>query len=148
MTRAVRIKVQEMFDESRHMPCPERAHRHCQVEVGIEAYVRMRAQFVKHVYSAVLGIAQLRGNMDLPVRERLLRGAHPLADSRFTRIDLLATTNEADNNSPIVMAIQAGDQESWLGLVKAWMVFLALHECSRLSKIPGTLRFVKDRNVV
>ena len=57
--------------------------------------------------------------MDVPFWKSTQEGADPLADACFAGIDFLPATNEADDNSPIIMPVQAGNQEFRFGLGEA-----------------------------
>src|SRR6185295_15552946 len=71
----------------------------------------------------------------------------PLADSRLTGIDLLSAAHETNDHRPVLMPIEAGDEEFWFGLVEVRAPLLALHEIDRLLEVPGPLGFIENSHV-
>src|SRR5688500_10806416 len=83
----------------------------------------------------------------MPIRKRTVQGIDPLANSCFSRMNLLATANETYDDYPIVMSIHTGDQELWFGVNKVENTFSSLQEISCLGLIPRTLCFIIKRNM-
>src|SRR5690606_10930324 len=71
----------------------------------------------------------------------------PFADTRFARINLLAAADKADNNGPILMPIEAADEELRLRLIEVWSLLSLKHELTRLVEIPCSLCFIKQRDM-
>ena len=63
----------------------------------------------KRISCRIFGIRQVRGNMNIPIGEGLLNGIKPSGNTSFTAINFLTTSHQANDDSPINMAIQIGD---------------------------------------
>ena len=85
--------------------------------------------------------------MHFPVLESFENCVQPLTDSGFTCVDFLPTTDEAYDNGPISVTINAGNQEFRFGLIEAGSVFFSRHEVCCLLQRPSTLRFIEENNV-
>src|SRR5215216_7836150 len=82
------------------------------------------------------------------MREGPCKRIQPFADSRLTPVDFLTTTDQTNNNSPVRMTIQAGNQKLGLGLIEVRASLLSLHKRRGLFQCPGSLRFVEDRDML
>src|SRR5262249_27978281 len=71
----------------------------------------------------------------------------PCVDSGFARINFLAAADKTDDDSPVFMAIHAGNQKLWFRLREAGSFLFALHEIRGLPQSPGTLRLIKNGNM-
>jgi hypothetical protein len=84
----------------------------------------------------------------MPLRECGVHSFQPSVDARFAGVDLLTATNKTDDECPVRVSVHVGNQELGFGLRESRLFFLALHEIRSLPKIPSTLRFVKDHDVL
>src|ERR1043166_2074138 len=95
----------------------------------------------------VLAVMELIRNINLPRRKGPINRLQPFPNSGLTRVDLLSSSNETEDNGPIGVSIEAREQELGLGLRKLSYATLALHEICGLGKIPSALGFIENRNV-
>src|SRR5438105_1412971 len=77
-----------------------------------------------------------------------LDGVHPRLDAGFACIDLLPATHKANNDCPILMSVEVGNEKLRLRLIETRSLLLPLHEVGSLLEIPGALRFVEDDDVL
>src|SRR5687767_3020763 len=96
----------------------------------------------------ILTVSQPRGDVDMPIRERLVDGFEPRINSCLADIDLLTSTYETDDYRPILMPVHIRDQELRLRVGESRTAFLALHKVRRLPQIPGALSFIENYNVL
>src|SRR6185503_7629547 len=82
------------------------------------------------------------------MRKAEMESLQPFANSRFARVDLLATANEANDDRPVCMSVEIGDQEFRFRRVEVGDFFPAFHEVSCLIAVPCTLCFVEDHDMV
>ena len=86
--------------------------------------------------------------MNFPVLESFENCIQPLTDSGFTGIDFLTAADKTNDNRPILVAINAGDQEFWFGLIEAGAVLFPRHKIRRLFQRPSALRLIKQDDML
>ena len=65
----------------------------------------------------IITVCELRRRVNVPDRKPLFQRCKPFSKAGFARIDLLASSDETDNRTPIGVAIHDADQKFWLGLI-------------------------------
>jgi len=80
------------------------------VRIGVGSFQNPGERFA----ASVLGLTQLRRQMYIPTAEMGQHRFQPFANPRFARIDLLPSADQADDDRPIFMSIETGDQEGGL----------------------------------
>ena len=83
----------------------------------------------------------------MPMQEGCVHRFQPSINSCFADVDFLSATDQTNDNRPIFVAIHAGNQKLWFGLVEAFSLFLSLHEAGGLLQIPCALCFIKNDHV-
>ena len=96
----------------------------------------------------ILGFLQPGRKMDGPMREGCVDCIQPLLDSPFSGVDFLSAADQADDHSPVLMAVQAGDEVFRFRLAESGPVFLLLHEPGGLGQVPCTLSLIKQGHVL
>src|SRR5690242_15257346 len=102
--------------------------------------VRRSTELVDRIFA----VGESRGDAQGPVRVLLLDRLEPGADAGFARVDFLASADEANNEGPIGVAIEARDEELRFGLRESSSALLSSHEVGGLFEIPGSLCLVED----
>src|SRR5262245_13809097 len=92
---------------------------------------------------AIFGILEARGDMNVPLWERSDQGIDPLTNSRLTGVNFLTAADEADDDRPIPMAVETGDQEFGFRLVEIGPLLFAVHEVGGLFSVPCSLGLVE-----
>jgi len=83
-----------------------------------------------------------------PFRKVLANGVKPSSDSRLASVDFLTSPYEADDDSPIRMAIHVLDEKLWLGSIESRNVLSPFHEICGLGEVPSTLSLIEDDHSV
>ena len=78
------------------------------------------------------------------MREGCVDRFKPSINSRFADVYFLSAADQTNDNSPIYVAIHAGNQKLWLGFGESCYSLFPLHEIGSLSHIPCTLGLVKN----
>ena len=63
-------------------------------------------------------------------------------------MNFLPTSDQADYDGPVFVAIKIGQEKRRLRLVKAVNPLSRLHKRRGLALVPSTLRFIKDNNMI
>jgi hypothetical protein len=103
---------------------------------------------IDNLTRSVLAVHESVGHVDPPFRKGSIQRRQPLADSRLTGIDLLSAAHETNDHRPVLVPVEAGDQELWLGLLEVRATLLLPHEVNRLLQVPGPLGFIEDGHVL
>src|SRR5690606_766737 len=100
-----------------------------------------------HLAGAILRVSQTRRDVRPPVRKRSLKRIKPFGDARFSGVDLLTASDEADDDRPIRVAIKTGNQELRLRHREVGIAAI-LHKTCRLLKVPSALSLIEDRDML
>src|SRR5438477_5908381 len=103
------------------------------MEVRFEVHVLPASQGRNNLTGSVLAVHESVGHVDPPFRKGSVQCRQPLADSRLTRIDLLSAAHKTYDCRPVLVPVEAGDQEFGLGLMKVGATLFASHEVDRKS---------------
>src|SRR5262249_45920562 len=71
-----------------------------------------------------------------------------LADASFSGVNFLSSTYQTDDNGPVGVPVEAGDEELRFGLCKVSLFPFATHEAGGLVSVPRTLRLVEQRHML
>ena len=83
------------------------------------------------------------GRMHFPMGKRPLERPQPFLNASLARIDLLASTHQADDRAPIYVTIHDAEQELGLRHRKSGLPTLLLHELRSLIDVPRTLSLIE-----
>ena len=77
----------------------------------MEVYVGIIRQERSDISFGVLLLCQLVGDINLPIREALVKGIDPEADAAFAGVDFLTAADQADDGRPVFVLVQRPDEE-------------------------------------
>src|SRR5258707_428349 len=77
----------------------------------------------------------------------MIQRINPLANASLTDVYFLTAANKTNDNSPIRMSIDAGDQKLGFRLFEVGCALFAQHETRSLLQVPCSLGFVKQRHM-
>src|SRR5438552_8826062 len=113
----------------------------------IEIRFRAMTNGVERVASVVFAVGESRRDMHAPIGKACVDRLEPGVDAGFAGVDLLTSTDQTHDDSPVRMAIQVRDQKLRLRLREIWDVLLAAHEIRSLPKRPCAMRLIEYCNV-
>src|SRR5262245_11243703 len=107
--------------------------------VAQTGYLLLRPVFLVH---------ELIRNEDHPLRKRRLQRRDPFPDTGFAAVDLLSSSYKAYHDCPVLVPVEAGEEELRLGPPEVPYPLLALHEVDGHGAVPCALRLIEDRDVL
>src|SRR4051812_30793810 len=102
----------------------------------------------QHLSRSVFRVRETRGNVDIPLWKRAIQRIDPLRNAGLSAVNLLASAHQANDDSPILVAVQTGDQKLRLRLPEIRHLFSLTHEVSSLFYSPRALRLIKERHML
>ena len=94
----------------------------------------------------VLIIVELRSNIHIPMRKCSTKRIKPFRKACFTCVDLLTTTYQTNNNSPVLLSVHSTNQKLGFTVWKIRHAFLCRHKSFDHAMSPSSLRFIEYSN--
>src|SRR5438132_4929894 len=113
----------------------------------IEIRFRTMTNGVERVASGVFAVGESRRDMHAPIGKACVDRLAPVVDAGLAGVELLTSTDQTHDDSPVRMAIQVRDQKLRLRLREIGDVLLATHKTRGLPKRPCALRLIEYSNV-
>jgi len=105
-------------------------------------------QVLESMASCVFRVGQVRGDVNMPIREAFADGLEPCGNPGFAAVDLLATADQTDDHGPIRMTVHVRNEKFGLRLRKAGALLFARHEVGRHGLVPSALGLIEDDHTV
>src|ERR1041385_9493079 len=117
------------------------------MQAVVELAIALLLNSLQNPTGRIFTVRESGRDAHLPMRKTYVDRVQPSVDAGLPGVYLLPAANQADDHSPIRVAVHVGDEKLRFRLLESGSFLTALHEAGCMRLVPRTLRLIEDDNV-